>query len=167
MNNNKRAFSLVELMIVITLITIIAGMSMWFCNTMNRVTARMELETLYVTCLYLRSRAQSSGTKHILHIDSTSGSYSHDTHSHVLANNVQFSTQKSIMGPPAYPMRPINKACTFEHNCIHFNPEGTVQSGSLYLQDTLSGKLYALTNAVSSYSFFRKYEYDNGWRLLE
>lgn len=170
-NNEKhhvhRGFSLVELMIVIALIALMCSMGVWLRSGIYRITARMELETLHSTLLYLRSRALSHATDCKLTFDLTKNGYRFDTVEYTLADSVRFGCDPSLHGPPGAATHPITNACTFKNATVKVSAQGIATVGSIYLTDTHNGKVYALTNAVSPYSFFRKYEYDNGWHLLE
>jgi hypothetical protein len=50
---------------------------------------------------------------------------------------------------------------------MHFYPTGIISSGTVYLVDKNKRYMYALSNAVSQFSYLRLYKYDGGWKLLE
>lgn len=160
-------FSLIELMVVIAIIALVCSMSMVIHRSMYRVTARSEVELLHTTLHYLRARALATGMQQTLTFDLAHNSYSFDTVTHTLASNIAFSCDQSIHGPPSDPKAPITTCCSFKDAQVRITADGVASSGAIYLTDEVSSRVYAVTNAVAHYSFFRKYEYDKGWHFLE
>lgn len=163
---NNKGFTLIELMIVIVIISAIAGLFVSNLSSYNSLLVRMELEKLQGVCLYLQKCAQSCQQKQMLEFDICNNSYSFKGQREQLPSQVHFNIKQGVKGPPSCPKYVLDKPITFEQERIIFYPDGIVQSGAIYLTDEKNECLYALSNGVGHVSFLRKYRYDNGWNLI-
>ena len=162
----KRGFSLIELLIVISIMALLACISIVGLRAGSQAHVRLELDTLHTACLYCQRCAQSTGQQHILTIDLADNSYTYNGFAHKLAQSVVFGCIPAVAGPPANPTHAIENAITFANHQIIFYPDGIVQSGSVYLTDTHKKVMYALTSGVGEVSFLRKYSYNGAWKML-
>jgi len=85
-----------------------------------------------------------------------------------LHKDIRFQALAHVQGPPSSPSHAITKPITFANNTIIFYKTGVLSSGVVYLLDTQNNVQYALSNAVSSISFIRLYQYAAGkWTVIE
>jgi type II secretory pathway pseudopilin PulG len=162
---NRLAFTLIELLVVIGLIMMTIGLTLQQFKNSSR-SVRTELELLYQTSLYMQRRALVTRQKQIMYLDIEHNRYSFENRTYHLPSGVQFGIIP-VKGPPASPLKPLEKSCTFKNNQIVFYPEGVIEAGSVYLTDDTKNRLYALTVAVAPYSYLRTYCYADTWRLLQ
>lgn len=131
-----------------------------------RWSVRTEIERLQSICLYLQQSAIASGKQYTLVCDIPNNSYSYESTTIDLPQGVIFGAALHVQGPPSSPHAPITKAVTFLDNSIQFYPDGTIQSGVLYLTDRDYHFTYALSIGVASIACIRIYQYHNNWALL-
>lgn len=161
----RPAFTLVELLVVVALIAILASLALHQFSFFSRYV-RTELDLLYQTCLYMQRHALVTRQKQTLILDIESNSYRFNDRSHVFKKGVCFGIMP-VKGPPSAPNKLLDKASTFKNNQIVFYPDGIIDAGSVYLTNDQHTLLYALTVAISPYSYLRTYCYADTWRLLE
>ncbi len=161
----KKAFTLVELLVVVALICMLAGLTVHQFTFMQG-HVRSELDGLYQACLYMQRHALVTRQQQILTLDLDQHRYQFNGRNYKLAKGVQFGIIPA-KGPPSSPNKHLTKACTFKNDQIIFYPDGIIDSGSVYLTNENHDLLYALTVAVSPYSYLRTYCYADTWRLLE
>lgn len=71
------------------------------------------------------------------------------------------------LGPPAHPVHPITKSCTFSGNQIVCAASGALSAGTLYCAAPSKNEWYALTASVGDVGPIRLYHYRDGiWVLL-
>jgi type II secretory pathway pseudopilin PulG len=162
---NRLAFTLIELLVVIALTMMLIGLTLQQLNNSSR-SVRNEIELLYQTSLYMQRRALFLHQKQILYLDIEHNTYSFEHRTHKLPSGVQFGIMP-VKGPPASPLKQLEKPSTFKNNQIIFYPDGVIEAGSIYLTDDKKKQLYALTVAVAPYSYLRTYCYADTWRLLQ
>jgi prepilin-type N-terminal cleavage/methylation domain-containing protein len=163
---NQKGFPLIELMIVIVLVALLSGLTLWNMRTFSGMVVRADIEKLYTTCIYLRQKAVSTHTEQLLEFDHANNTYRYDDTIEHLSTTTIYGFVKGVMGPPSSLQAPISTYNTFDHNRIIFYPDGIIQSGTLYITDKDKKALYALTSGVGQVSFLRKYRYDGSWHLL-
>lgn len=157
---------LIELLVVITLITILSYLAI-SQYTLSSLHARTELQLLYQACMYMQRRAMIKKEPQILRFDVAQQQYHFENRTHTLLSGVVFDIIDGVKGPPATPTRPLTSACTFKNNSVTFYPDGIIDAGSVYITNKEHTQLYALTNAVSTYSYLRTYCYADRWNPLE
>jgi len=123
---------------------------------------KAEVELLYATMRSLQQRAMTTNTKQHLHIDHKSNRYAFNGTTRTLPPSIQFGYTDGAKGPPSAPNKPITRVCSFANNTITFWPDGIITSGTMYLVDKKKRYAYALSNAISTASFLRMYEYKQG-----
>lgn len=165
LKNNVRAFTLVELMVVIALIALLVMLTMTHTAFMHRALLRTEVEKLYVTCIYLQRLAMVTNKKQTLVFDLANNAYTFNGHKATLPDAIVFGFLPHAKGPPSDPVKPITGPVTFIDTAITFDPAGIIQPGTVYLADKNRITMYALSCSVSQVSFLRKYRYDNKWQL--
>jgi type II secretory pathway pseudopilin PulG len=167
--NKRPGFMLIEIGVVLGLLMIMMGLAMPSLMFIHKQMAHAELEKLYARVCFLRARAIMSNHIQTLHFDEYSASYqTGDSQQKIhLSNHVQFAVVPQLLGPPSNPTHQILSPVTFPHNTLTLYPDGTMQAGAVYLTDSNSRCLYALTIPVGQRSCVRKYRYDTGtWVLL-
>lgn len=165
--NNKQAFTLIEVMIVICLITLLATLAMMQLSFLDSTIARIEVDKLATVCSFLRQHAIVTNSELVLACDEQNNEYRCGTIREVLSQRISFGFLSGAMGSPGSPTHQIQKAITFPASLLHFYPTGIISSGTVYLVDKKKQYMYALSNAVSQVSFLRLYRYDSGrWKIL-
>lgn len=161
-------FTLIELIIAITLISIIATLTLMNASFVHRFAVRSEVEKFASTCRYLQQLAMSTNREQHLTFDLQNNSYAYNGTVVKLSSRVQFGIgNRPISGPPSAPTKPITHAITYAQQAIVFYPDGIIQSGIVYFSDTSSKYVYAVSTPVSQISFVRTYVYDGTWNLLK
>jgi len=166
MRQGTRGFSLMELLVVISLLVIAITVLVINVSFVDRLMARTEAEKLFLVCRALQQEALSCNEQKILTFDEPNQTYRYGTTTEKLNRSVRFGIIQSVKGPPASPTRELTKAITFVGNRIVFSPDGIIQSGSVYLISKDKQSLYALSSPVSQVSFLRVYHYDRSWQCL-
>ena len=161
-----KGFTLIELMVVLLLFSIAAGLTFSQFSFLQRGYVKAELDGLYQACLYMQRHAMLSNQSCSLNIDLAQQRYTFNGRTQKLATGVQFGVKQQAKGPPSTPTKQLTTPCTFQGNKITFYPDGIIASGSVYMTDKHHTCLYALTVAVSPYSYLRKYRYDDKWQLV-
>jgi Tfp pilus assembly protein FimT len=161
MRLSDNGVSLLELLIVFTLVLLVSSMVWASWSFFDQLAVRTEVAILSDTCTFMRYIARAKNTDQHLIFDTKKNGYSYNNHMYTLAPAVTFGTMRGVKGPPASPSALINSPITFQNNRITFNHTGIISSGSVYFVDKQNRYQYALTNAVSAYSYLRKYRYTN------
>ncbi len=162
----NKGFSLIEALVVLALITLIAGLGLCNLRSFYGLMVRADIEKLYTVCMYLQQKALSSQTKQVLRFDVGRKSYAYDDGTQQLNSRVCYGFIPGVQGPPSSPHAPIGKQLSFENDHIIFYADGTIQAGTVYLVDVNKKSLYALTSGVGHISFLRKYRYDGSWHVI-
>jgi Tfp pilus assembly protein FimT len=163
---NKQGVTLIEAMVVLMLITIASGLVVFYSSYFNRTTMRSEIRKLHTICHYLRQSAIMENKPYTLTFNTQQHTYTYKNTQEQLPPSVRFDAIKTIKGPPSAPTHPITSAITFPNQCITFHPNGTMQSGTVYLTDKQQTYMCALTSPVSHVSFLRIYEHNGAWQQL-
>lgn len=164
--NDRSAFSLIELLIVVALISILVLLTGAHSSFLSRMLVRAELEHLYSASYYLQRKALMMNTPQTLFFDVKNNSYRMGEKTYRLPSQVLFGTAYGVKGPPSSPHSDIQNPVTFKESSITFYPGGVIQSGAIYLTDSNRSCTYALSCAVSLVSYLRKYQYTDGWHLI-
>lgn len=167
MHQQQKGFTLIEAMVVICLFAFIATLSFTQLSFLDGVIVRSEVDKLAAVCSYFQQRAQVNNCEYVLTFDLQRNEYRCDNMCEKLSQRISFGFLPTALGPPGSPSHKIEKAITFPNLEIHFYPTGIISSGSVYLVDKNKRCMYALSNAVSQFSYLRLYRYDGKWRLIE
>ena len=159
-------FSLIELMVVLTIIGSLVLLSTSNTLFFNRSIVSAQLEQLYSMCHLARQTALSTNQAQSIHFDIASNTYYWGDRKEVLPRTIRFGFIPGVQGPPSNPTTILHTPITFSGNKITFYPDGIIQAGTLYLTDEHQTIMYALSNAVSQFSYIRMYRYDGTWRIL-
>lgn len=161
-----KGFSLFELLIVIA----VAAILITVCSVNSRFlrvsVMQAQLDLLATTCAYLAQTAIATQTPQELIFNTDDNSYSFNNQKHMLPRSIQFGIRDAVKGPPASPAHTVHAPITFAHNTITFWPDGIISSGTVYIIDTGTKALYAISSGVGHVSFLRKYRYDGTWHLI-
>jgi prepilin-type N-terminal cleavage/methylation domain-containing protein len=164
----RKAYSLIELMIVVSLICLLMSLTVSNVSFFKHGYARIELEKLYALCRYAQQKALMTNTAQTITFSPASNPpfYVFGNLQEPLPDSVIFGVPAGIKGPPATPTCVIDAPITFKNAQIIFYPDGIMSAGTVYISDADKKTAYALTCGVSQVSFLRAYRYDKGWRLL-
>jgi type II secretory pathway pseudopilin PulG len=164
---SREGFTLIQVLIVLALSALLAGVTVPVFTFFDKLSARAELDRLYELCVLLQQRAQLENREYMLEFDLQKHTYAAQDQQYALSKNVRFGVLQGVKGPPAQPHRLLAQPVTFPHNTIIFYPSGVIHPGSLYLVDRSTSSLYALTVSVSAFSYIRRYSYTtSGWKAL-
>jgi len=167
MMKNKHGFTLIEVIIVLSLFVLVATLGMVQLSFLDDTIAHAEVDKLAAVCSYLQQKAIATNSDQLLVCDTQKNEYRLGSAHEVLSRRVVFGFLPNVLGSPGSPSRSIKKAITFPDSSIHFYPTGIVSSGTVYLTDIHKKIMYALSNAVSQVSYLRLYRYDGRWKLLD
>ena len=174
----NRGFSLIETIIVISIILVVFYFTIPKINFMSRFIVKNETDKLFSICSFLQQRAVASNKEHQLFFDVKEKTYLYKLENgkdffYRLPDIVDFGFFNNVQGPPSKPKRNIHFPVTFKSNkqgkyVVTFYTDGKVSPGTAYLIDKNKSFMFALTCPISQISFIRKYEYDNGrWVCLK
>lgn len=163
----KKGFTLIEAMVVVCLFAIIATLGIMQLSFLDSTIVHAQVDKLVAVCSYLRQKAIVTNTECVLTFDEQKNEYRADGIREILPARISFGFLPSALGPPGSPSHKIEKAITFVGSCIHFYPTGIISSGTVYLVDKKKQNMYALSNAVSQFSYLRLYRYDGKWKMIE
>ena len=181
MNFLKKSFSLIELLIFLSLLLIIVAVCVPRFDFFNKYLLSHDLDKLYMLFTYLHQKSIASNKKHVLTLDLAKNGFTYFSTTPVsekLSEKISFGFIDGAMGPPASPTkkiekpvyveRPINNTDRNTDNMIGFWPDGRITPGTLYLVDKAHKYMGALTCSVSQVSYIRRYRYENfRWKCLE
>lgn len=154
-------------MMVISLFALLATLGVMQTSFLDSTIVHTEINKLTAACSYLRQKAITTNTECVLRFDPEKNEYyAHGIHE-VLSQGICFGFIPGVLGPPGCPSHTIEKAITFPGYEIHFYPTGIVSSGTVYIADNNKRYLFALSNAVSQFSYLRLYRYDGKWKLID
>lgn len=170
MNKNRRVvagFFLIELLLVISILALVVTFSISHRSRISRLLVRAELGHLHSLCLYYQHVALTTGQEQKMICNPDTQSIVCNRQSYVLPQHVRFGFLQDTYGPPAQPIQRIHKAITFPGSTIHFYPDGTISSGTIYILDQEKTTMYALTSPIGAISTMRMYQYTHGaWTLF-
>lgn len=166
MKHTTRGFSLMELMVTISLCLLLMAGASVISRSLQKAVILSEMNLLCAACLCLQQQAIATNTVQELVFDVESNSYTCNGHTHTLAPRVIFGVPQQVYGPPSAPYKLLTEPITFARNTIYFYPEGMMSSGMVCITDKQQQNLYALSNSVAHVSSMRRYRYQKGWRLM-
>ena len=160
-------FSLIELLIVLSLISLIIGLTVSNFSFLHRGLIRSEIDKLYAACMFMQRKAMVSNSVQTLQFDPAANSYQFDDHHEKLSRPLAFGFKPGAKGPPSSPHREITSPITFQQGVITFHPDGIIKPGTAYLVDSEKNFMYAISSAIAQVSFLRTYRYEHGsWELV-
>lgn len=148
---------------------IMAGMYMVssYATAWYTLQTKAELEKLCALFLYAQQCARTSGAPIEIVFDQTKKSYSCGIYCETLPRHVVFGASPECKGPPSAPEKPITDAITFEKKRAMCYPDGTIQSGTVYMLDTKNNISYAITVPIGHVTYLKRYEFGNHrWNVL-
>ncbi len=164
---HRTGFSLINLLIVCSLVVVLTTLSISHISFMRRYTLRLELEKMYALFFYLQHVAVARNQQQTLVFDTAKNTYRADQRQEHLPSGIKFGFLPHTSGPPSKPKKQITSPITFVDNTAEFYPDGTFSAGTIYMVDDERKAFYALTSAVSPVCFIRKYRYAQGsWKKI-
>jgi prepilin-type N-terminal cleavage/methylation domain-containing protein len=163
---NKLGFSLIELMLVVSLTAILVTVTFTNFSFLNRTIIAQEIDKLYAAILFTQNWAIVSNKTQTIVFDKAQKLYSFNGRIEKLAKPLEFGFLPLVKGPPSAPTHDINNPITFKNNTLECTPQGIISSGAIYIVDKDKTCMYALSSSVSQVSFLRKYRYDKKWGLI-
>ncbi|MFH0898514.1 MAG: prepilin-type N-terminal cleavage/methylation domain-containing protein [bacterium] len=165
----KKAFSLVELMVSISIIVIFSSFFIAYSFENKSCVVASELEKLFLTFSYLQQKAMASGQEQELFFDCNCNEYYYGMPNGKrcttkLHSFVMFGFFRGSKGPPG---KAVNEICTpvtfpLKNNILTatFFPDGKISPGTVYLIDRNKKEMRALTSPIAPVFNLRKYRYD-------
>lgn len=163
---NKPGFTLIELMIVVSLVALLAVLATANLSFLDRLIVRSEIEKLHTIARYLQRCAITENKTYHLTFDEHNNAYNYENHHETLSPHIAIGIIPEALGPPASADKPIRQSVTFQNKRITFYPTGIMSAGTVYLIDRTKQCMFALSNAVSQISYLRLYQYDGTWNQI-
>src|SRR3989304_2106738 len=161
-------FSLIEVLIVLSLISLIVGLTVNNFSFLNRRLVRSEVDKLYSVCMFMQRQAMATNSVQTLQFNRAANSYIFNGQEEYLVKPTVFGFIAGAKGLPATPQREISSPITFQQDTITFHPDGIIKPGSVYLVDSQMQSMYALSSSVAQVSFLRVYRYKQGsWQPIK
>jgi len=164
-SDKQTAFTLIELLITISLVIIIITFTVPNQFYLTNTILQNEIETLYTTITYLQQKAIASNTKQKLVFCVATNSYRYKqrqkTVTHTLHQKIAFGYLAHTKGPPSSPIHAITQPITFHDHQILLLPNGKITPGTVYFVDQEKKYMGALTTSIAQVSFIRNYTYTN------
>lgn len=160
--HNTQGFTLIELMVVVSLCALMAQLTIAYFNTFDSFIMQSELMSLRMFFQQMRYNAINAGKELVVTLDPIFHRYYTDNYEHTLPVAIRIGCPNGALGPPSSPRFAISSFITFKNNQIHFFPDGTMSSGIIYIVDRAKRVGYALSNGVGAVSYVRLYRYDKG-----
>jgi prepilin-type N-terminal cleavage/methylation domain-containing protein len=164
---NKKGFTLIEAIIVISLFALIASLGLMQISFLDSTLVHLELNKLTAICQHLQQQSITTNSEKTLRCDREKNCYDSDSIKEKLVSPAQFGFLPGTIGSPGSASQHIKKAITFPGSAIHFYPTGIISSGTIYLTDKNKRYMFALSNGISKVSHLRSYRYDGKWTLLK
>ena len=163
---NARAFSLIELLVTISILGIIVFLVIPRRTVHNSLFLNTELNNLFTTFTYLQQKATARNAIEKLTVNQKNNTYSYTQEqksiTHTLDPHIRFGFLPDTKGPPATPKKQIHAPVTFRSATVVFFPNGTISPGTIYLTDQEQKNMHALTSSMAPVSYVRKYAYTDG-----
>ena len=177
----KKSFSLFELCVFLSIVLITVTIAVPRSDFFNEYLLSHDLDRLYVLFTYLQQKSIASNKKHFLTFNLQNNSFMYFSTVPVtenLSGKVIFGFIDGVMGPPANPVKNIEKPIYLEKIINNsdrklniefgFWPDGRITPGTIYLVDKSHKHMGALTCSVSRVSYIRRYKYyNNRWERLK
>jgi Tfp pilus assembly protein FimT len=163
----KKAFTLVELTLVLSLLAFILYLALPQNNFSKNIDVRSEVETMHMLITHVHYYALATGQDQEIVIDTMQNCYRYRETNHTLLPSVQFGASSDIKGPPSSPTHTLESALTFADHKIIATAQGALSSGTVYFTDSNKMCFYALSISVGACPTIKKYRYHTRqWVLL-
>ncbi len=155
----RQGFMLFELMLVITLILVCSTIGFISYNVVKGTSFATDVAVLSLLLRTAATRATCLKKEQKITIDEVNSALIYDGSRYALQDGFRFGVLPDVYGPPSSPQKLVTQMVTFVDKKIGAHPDGTLQSGTLYITDGY--EQYALTTPVSAFSYIRVYRYRN------
>jgi prepilin-type N-terminal cleavage/methylation domain-containing protein len=171
----RAAFTLIELLIVTTIIVILCGIAVPHFFVPEDYVVQQELDRISTLLVYLQQRAMARHEVQELCFLPHQNCYAYDKNqkrvTFQLATDLCYGALPDVLGPPGDPTSPITKPSSFPQRddgtfFVRLFPNGKISAGAIYVRHKRNTIMGALTCTVSQVSYIRRYLYQAGqWRL--
>jgi len=162
----QKGFALLQVGLVLSILLVLLTITLARAPFFHSFFLKSEIIKLSFLCKYLQRLAIATHQNQMLSFDIAKNGYSTQSGFYRFPREVKFGCISGAQGPPSHPEKEITSFCTFKNNQIHFYPNGTIDSGSIYLTDSGHNYMYALTIPPAYISFIRLYKYADTWVVL-
>ena len=162
----KKAFSIIELFVVIAAIAILFAVTVPRFSFVNRFVLQNEVDKLFTVFSFLQQKAIATNQEQEIIFNLTDNSYLHNLKDgkeavcYKLPEVVKFGFLEGVKGPPSSPTKLIKNVVTFKGNKVIFFNDGKIQPGTVYLIDKDEKNMMSVTCPVSQVSCIRKYKHE-------
>lgn len=160
---NNMGFTLLEILVGMSLILLTISLAFLQVHQYEYVCIKQQISLFAREWHRLQQCAMAKGSPKEMIFDANNHRYRLDGQWHDLPALLKFGFLPQAKGPPSKPTTLLHSAITFPDNKVICFPDGTIQSGTVYLINDSRRCMYALTSGVSAVSFLRKYKYDGVW----
>ncbi len=149
-------FTLLELTIALAFCAFLVTMVLPFFSITDHLRVRSEVDRIFMCMKSLRLKALADGKNYTLKWDVLK-----------LSDGIIYGAQTDVFGPPSSALYPIKDFITFPRHTMTCYADGTCDAGTVYLTSVSKTVTYALSVAIDSFGYIRRYHYRSGkWRLL-
>ncbi len=166
-----KAFSLFELIVIISVLSILFFVSLPKFNFLDNFILQNEVDKLFSTFYYLQQKAITSGEEQKLYFNIDLNSYEYPgkfgkKQNYILPDKIQFGVFDNVYGPPSKPENKIMLPITFkkiDKNLFEviFFTDGRIACGNAYMITKDKKNLMSLGCSVSPFATIIKYKYQN------
>lgn len=158
-----RGFMLFEATMVLAMVAILCAIGAFGYDTLKKRSFIHDQAMIGLLLAAASARAQSLHAEQSIMIDRAESAFFFDQQRYLISSPYRFGLLPDVYGPPSAPTSLVTNAITFMHDRIVAHPDGTLQSGTLYITD--GTVQYAITTPVSAFSYLRAYRYkDRSWQ---
>ncbi len=155
----QSGFMLFELMLVVALVLICSTIGFMSYTRFKGTSIATDVSILNLLLRSAATRAVCLKKEQKIIIDQPGSALVYDGTRYALQDGYSFGVMPDTYGPPSAPQKIVTHAVTFVDKKISAYPDGTLQSGTLYITD--GNRQYALTTPVSAFSYIRVYQYNS------
>ncbi len=160
MYRGAMGFVLFEATMVLAMVLILCAIGILGYDTLKKRSFIHDQAMIGLLLATAAMRAQSLHAEQVIAIDRGDAAFIFDKQRYQLSAPYRFGLLPDVYGPPSAPASLVTNPVTFIHDRITAHPDGTLQSGTLYITDGIAQ--YALTTPVSAFSYVRAYRYKDG-----
>lgn len=161
----SRGFMLFELLVVMSILVTCCAIA--FISYVPLKSGSFASDIALISLLFhtAATRAVCTKTEQELLTNELDSTLTFDNQKYQLHEPFHFGVLPDVYGPPSAPTKLITTPISFIDKKARFYKDGTMQSGTLYINDSVTQ--YALTVPVSAFAHIRAYRYHKkSWQQL-